>query len=223
MDHSEATRDFAVEQYLLGDLKEVRRDEFEDHFFDCPECAEDVKAGTILVDNLKAVFREQVAMENHAAVPKRFKWLPFAGWGFMPAAPIAACAILVALAGYQNLVQLPAMRAHAVSSRLVLSPAIFVRAARAQQGLTFSKRNGIMSVTVAHEWEEPYSRYEAEIERASDHHVISKAEIGATPSDITILTGLQQFETGSYFLNLYGVRTGSARTPVARVPLTLME
>jgi hypothetical protein len=223
MDHSEATKNFAVEQYLLGELGETQRNEFENHFFDCPECAEDVKAAAILVANVKAVFREPRAREDPAAL-KRIKWFPFAGWGFMPAAPIAGCAILAVLAGYQNLIQIPAMRAHAVSTQLVLTPVISVRAGRAQQGLTFSKRNGIMSVTIVHEWEEAYSRYEVEIERASDHQVISKAESAATPSDFTALADLQRFETGPYFLNLYGVRTGSVeRMPVARVPLTLME
>jgi Putative zinc-finger len=226
MDHSEATRNLVVEQYILGELGERQRDEFENHFFDCPECAEDVKAAAILVANLKVVFRES-ATENLAAVSKRIQWLPFAGWGFAPAASIAACAILgvlVVLVSYQNLLQIPDIRAHVLSTQLVLMPAISVRSGRAQQGLTFSKRNGIMSVTVAHEWEETYSRYEVEIERASDHQVISKAETAATPSDIAVLAGLQGFGTGSYFLNLYGIHTGSIeRIPVARVPLTLTE
>jgi anti-sigma factor RsiW len=148
MDHSEATRNLAVEQYMLGELGETQRDEFENHLFECPECAEEVKAAAILVANLKAVFREP-APETYAAVPKRIKWLPFAGWGFMPAAPIAGCAILVVLVAYQNRVQIPAMRADAMSTQLVLMPAATVHAERAQQGLTFSKRNGIMSVTMA--------------------------------------------------------------------------
>jgi hypothetical protein len=105
-----------------------------------------------------------------------------------------------------------------------MSPAISVRATRAQQGLTFSKQNGIMSVTVAHEWEESYSRYQGEIERAADHQVISKAELAAAPDGITVTAVVRGFETGSYFLTIYGLREGSVeRMPVARVPLTITE
>ena len=224
MEHSEASKNFAVERYILGELGETQRDEFENHYFDCPECAEDLKEATILVANVKAVFSEEKINESRAAVPKRIQWLPFAGWSLIPAVPIAGCVTLAVLAGYQNLVQIPAMRAHTVSNQLVLTPAILVRAARAQQGLTFSKRNGIMSVTIAHEWEEIYSRYQIEIERASDRQVNSKAEIAAASSDLTASAGLQGFETGLYFLSLYGVHEGSMeRTQVARVPVTITE
>lgn len=223
MEHSEAGKNFVVERYILGELNETQRDEFENHYFDCPECAEDLKEAAILVANVKTFFSEEIK-ESRAAVPKRIQWLPFAGWSLIPAVPITGCVILAVLAGYQNLVQIPAMRTHAVSKQLVLTPAIPVRAARAQPGLTFSKRSGIMSVTIAHEWEEVYSRYQIEIERASDHHVISTAEIVATSSDITASAALQGFETGLYFLSLYGDHEGSMeRTQVARVPLTLSE
>jgi hypothetical protein len=224
MDHAEATKRFVVEKYLLGDLGETQRDEFEDHYFKCRECAEDVKAGAILVANIQAVFREARTTMSPAAVPKRIQWFRFAGWGFVPAAGMAGCAVLAVLVGYQNLVEIPSMRAHLFPTQMVLTPATSIHAERAEQGLTISKRTGIMSVTIAHEWEEMYSRYEGEIERASDHKAISKAEIAATPSDVTVLAGLQPFELGSYFLNLYGFRTGSEeRMLVARVPLTLME
>ncbi len=68
MDHWEATRNFAVEQYLLGELSETQRDEFEHHFFDCPECAEGVVTAAILVANARAVFREPRAIKT---VPPR--------------------------------------------------------------------------------------------------------------------------------------------------------
>jgi anti-sigma factor RsiW len=58
MNHWEATKNLVVERYILGELDEAQRDEFESHFFDCQECAEDLKAGAILVTALKVVFRE---------------------------------------------------------------------------------------------------------------------------------------------------------------------
>ena len=224
MDHAEATRKYAAEQYLLGELSEPEREEFERHFFGCEECAETLETAATLVENAKAIFREPAASERRVMVRERRRWFSFAGWGFAPAAALAGCAILAVLVGYQNLVQIPKLRSTAVLGELVMSPAISVRAARAEKVLTFSKRNGIMSVTVAHEWEETYSRYEGEIERAADHRVISKAQLAATPGDITVTTGVRPLESGSYFLTVYGLRGGSSeRTPVARVPLTITE
>ena len=63
MDHAEATRKFAAEQYLLGELTEQEQEEFELHFFSCPDCAETVEAGAALVANAKAVF-EAIVCEN---------------------------------------------------------------------------------------------------------------------------------------------------------------
>ncbi|PYU53470.1 MAG: hypothetical protein DMG48_01380 [Acidobacteria bacterium] len=44
MDHNEALRLHAVEKYVLGELPPSLRDEFEQHFFECQECALDVRA-----------------------------------------------------------------------------------------------------------------------------------------------------------------------------------
>src|SRR5258707_14788392 len=59
MDHETAVRIGASERYLLGELTGEDRDSFEEHFFMCPECAEDVRALTVFAANAKAVFREK--------------------------------------------------------------------------------------------------------------------------------------------------------------------
>jgi len=56
MDHNEALRLHAVEKYVLGELPPSLRDEFEEHLFECQECAQDVKAAAEFVDNVRAVF-----------------------------------------------------------------------------------------------------------------------------------------------------------------------
>ena len=57
MDHNEALRLHAVEKYVLGELRPSLRDEFEEHFLECQECALDVKAAAEFVDNVRAVLR----------------------------------------------------------------------------------------------------------------------------------------------------------------------
>jgi len=57
MDHNEAIQLQAAEKYVLGELSPPLRDEFEEHFFDCQECALDVKAAAGFVDNARHVWR----------------------------------------------------------------------------------------------------------------------------------------------------------------------
>ncbi|MGH9560390.1 MAG: anti-sigma factor family protein, partial [Terracidiphilus sp.] len=39
MNHTEAVEQMTVEQYLLGELDGSAREDFEEHLFNCPECA----------------------------------------------------------------------------------------------------------------------------------------------------------------------------------------
>jgi len=61
MDHETAVQLKATERYFLGELTGADRDGFEEHYFLCAECAEDVRAMTVFAANAKAVFREEAA------------------------------------------------------------------------------------------------------------------------------------------------------------------
>jgi hypothetical protein len=61
MDHETAVQLKATERYFLGELTGADLDGFEEHFFMCPECAEDVRAMTVFTANAKAVLREEAA------------------------------------------------------------------------------------------------------------------------------------------------------------------
>jgi len=91
MGHEEATRMLAAERYLLGELKGAERNEFEDHFFDCPVCAEEVRAGAIFEANARAVFADQA----RRSVVKPGWWQ----WVCLRPVDATAVACLVALLG----------------------------------------------------------------------------------------------------------------------------
>lgn len=55
MDHNEAVRQKATERYLLDELDPDVRDQFEEHLFDCRDCALDVRAAAMLVEQSKVV------------------------------------------------------------------------------------------------------------------------------------------------------------------------
>ena len=62
MEHDDAIRSQAAERYLAGELSSTERDAFEDHFFGCQECAEEVRLGQVFAANVRAVAREQRAL-----------------------------------------------------------------------------------------------------------------------------------------------------------------
>jgi anti-sigma factor RsiW len=58
MDHIEALWLQAAEKYVLGELPNSQREEYEEHYFNCADCAEDIKAAVALVEGFRQVFRE---------------------------------------------------------------------------------------------------------------------------------------------------------------------
>lgn len=105
MDHAEVVRRQMTERYLLNELDSLDRDEFEEHFFDCPACAADVHAGALFVDQSKIVLAEKAMAEQHepARSHARANWL---SW-FRPVFALPATAILLLVIGYQNMVTIP--------------------------------------------------------------------------------------------------------------------
>jgi anti-sigma factor RsiW len=58
MDHNEAVRLLAAEKYLLGELPNLRREEYEEHYFDCADCAEDITDAVAFMESARQVFRD---------------------------------------------------------------------------------------------------------------------------------------------------------------------
>jgi anti-sigma factor RsiW len=87
MDHGEAIRLGATEKYVLGELPQSLRDDFEEHYFECQECALDLKAAEAFVDNAREVLREGVA-KAVATVPDLFA-VGFPGSGRRSQSPLS--------------------------------------------------------------------------------------------------------------------------------------
>jgi len=121
MDHDAVVRLKMTERYLLGELDPDARDEFEEHFFDCPNCALDVRAGALFVEQSKVVLAERseplsARLPVTAPIPAKPGWF---AW-LRPALVAPVMALLLAVIGYQNLVTYPHMR-QALNSPRVLS------------------------------------------------------------------------------------------------------
>jgi hypothetical protein len=54
MTHEQAVAKQAAERYLLDEMPELERFAFEEHYFACAICAEDVKSGAVMQEGVKA-------------------------------------------------------------------------------------------------------------------------------------------------------------------------
>jgi anti-sigma factor RsiW len=101
MDHDEAIRQKATERYLLDELDPEARDEFEEHLFDCQDCALDLRAAAAFVEQSKVLLAETPApapVRVHAPAPAKpgfFAWL-------RPAFAVPVFALLLVVIGYQQ-------------------------------------------------------------------------------------------------------------------------
>lgn len=110
MDHNEAVRQNATERYLLDELDPEVRDQFEEHLFDCQDCALDVRAAAMFVEQSKVILSEPVAHSTvrvPAIVPAKAGWL---AW-LRPAFAVPVFAVLLAVIAYQNFVTYPKLTA----------------------------------------------------------------------------------------------------------------
>lgn len=101
MNHEEAVRSMAAERYLLGELSPELREQFEGHFFDCAECASDLRAGSTFVQHSEVLLASEAAVAQHhpqTIATKKRGWL---AW-LQPAVAAPALALLLAVFAYQN-------------------------------------------------------------------------------------------------------------------------
>ena len=97
MDHQLAVRHKLAERYLLNELAGEDRDEFEEHYFTCQQCAEDVRLGAAFVANARAVLRDEPdAVPQPAAVRPARNWQRWL-WNPLPAYALAGALAVTAV------------------------------------------------------------------------------------------------------------------------------
>jgi hypothetical protein len=109
MDHTQAIDGRFTERYLLGELTPAQRDQFEDHYFDCAICADDVQTGAVFVDNARAVLRDGPISEETAISSRRTA--AYARYGIPFQAAAFAFVALLCVTGYENVVTIPNLKA----------------------------------------------------------------------------------------------------------------
>lgn len=100
MEHAEAFETNAPDRYLLGQLSAAEADAFEEHYFDCTTCAEEVRLGMSFLEAGRRLVREprEPAAPPAPAAPvvpidshprhRGFRWIPAAAVAAMLAIPV---------------------------------------------------------------------------------------------------------------------------------------
>jgi hypothetical protein len=162
MNHTEALRMNAAEKYVLGELPANLRDAYEAHYFECAECALEVRTAAAFVDTAREVFRGEARnvilapvtppqaqrLRGGSASTAREKsgWFGLAWLKPSFAAPVFAAALLL-LVAYQNVVQIPRLKlASAQFATDVYGPSLRLVDTRGASGasLTIRPREGFL-------------------------------------------------------------------------------
>jgi hypothetical protein len=114
MEHERAIQNLAVESYLLGEMSPAERESFEEHYFECAVCAEDLRAAAQFMEDAKVLMAgDSTAMASvparvrAAEAPKASRW-DWLGW-LRPQAAAAMIAVLVVIVGVQTFSTIPAL------------------------------------------------------------------------------------------------------------------
>ena len=110
MEHEKAIQNLAVECYLLGEMTPGEREAFEEHYFECGICAEDVRTASQFLQDAKEVLagdREVTRVpEVREPQPRRWTW---AAW-LQPQFAAALVAVFGIVAAVETFSTIPGLK-----------------------------------------------------------------------------------------------------------------
>lgn len=214
MDHTVVVRDKMTEKYLLNELDPGIRDEFEEHYFDCPDCALDVHAGFQFVEESKVVLADNsdplpvpAGERHHPASRGSFS----SGWfaWLRPAFAAPALALLLLVAGYQNLVTYPRLQSELRQPQVL--PAVPVNLGTWGRGGTptsIPEGKGLL-LFVRIPLDSPYVRYSADLFSPSGKLEGSFSLTPASGQDQWSVTVPRiDRQAGTYTMAVHGITPG---------------
>lgn len=212
MEHPEAIRLMAAERYLLNELTPEQRQSFEEHFFECQECALEVQAGDAFVQHSKKIFGETpVPVPAPRIRETRASWTSWLRPAF--AAPVFA--VLIAVIAYQNLVSVPRLKQVASNGQPQVVASLYLTSGTlqgAEDRVIKVRRNSSFLLQVDVATDPRYSSYLCELQSASGDVVGSfPVSAEAARNTVPVLVPPQQ-KSGAYKLVVRGIVSGQQAT-----------
>lgn len=195
MDHNEAVQNQAVERYWLGELVAPERQEFEEHFFVCPLCAEALNMTEALEANVKAAATEET--------------LRAGAWSWRTSFPMSvAAAILIGIVGFDHLVEIPRIRQQvsALSEPQVVEPVVLHAVERGES---------VATATASKSAPLYYVKFDIAVPSRTGYDCVIQTEAGVA---IQELKHVQPSSSGELSLRL-----SAEKTPAGNYVLVLVE
>ncbi len=221
MDHAEAEQSQAVERYLLGELTGPEREAFEEHYFACPKCAQEVLAGETLGANVRAVLAGRATADLRIPRPGRLAWLgtppPKVAW--------AAAALFAVVAGYQGLVVTPRMETQLseLASPQPVARHVLRPLTRAGEMIRIAAQpRGFVTLALPLDVLPDFERLAVEV-RDRGGATVARIEtaVPRRPGEpLEVLMPARRLPPGAYTVVVYGWR-GGERTEVGTYPFTV--
>lgn len=213
MEHNQALETHAADLYVLGELSDADAEAFEEHFFDCVECADEVRLGRQFLDGGRDMIREDEAANEAAKVVPIASRKRASVW-----MPVAAAAVLAILIGTPVLLQRtrgPIMEV-GHGHPLTLSE---MRSAAPPDAVTV--RDGeltVLYVEIAAQGR--YARYEVRLLDAKGKQLDSRPVSTEEAKDMIPL-GFRGLDAGTYELVVVGVGPAGQYAEVTRAQFTV--
>ena len=221
MDHDEAVRTKVTERYLLNELDPELRDQFEEHLFDCQDCALDVRAAAMFVEQSKAILSERPATVPVRAPVPVYKTSGWFAW-LRPAFAVPVLALLLAVVGYQNFVMVPRLKMAANTPQVLPWASINVSTRGATPTQVSARSGEGFNLLVSIPPDSRYTSYRFELYNPAGKLEWSRT-IPAESADDTrsIYVPGADREQGTYTLAVFGITAAGEATALSRSPLEL--
>jgi len=241
MEHLQAIQLKAAERYVLGELPSDLREQYEEHFFGCAECAEELSLAAAFVENSRAVMGSEPVLPPVRLPVSPTRERPAAnGWlgaWLRPSFAVPVFAALLLVVAYQNFLVFPRLKSAATQSVGALATAAPQALASFSLLAADSRGGEPLTVTVAPGQpfslyfdippDEHYSSYICEIENSAGVAQFSlNISAEQAKNAVQLLIPSSSLGPGKHVvvargLGTQGIAAGSA-TEVARYPFTLV-
>lgn len=222
MNHSEALEQMAVERYLLNELPADLRDSFEEHAFDCPECALDLRAAAAFVDHSKTELPSLVSSVQGASgiasqpSPKKPRWQLW----LRPVFAVPAFAALLLVIAYQNLSTIPALESMANQAHILPATSLYAgtRGGGSTSVLADRKQGAVLSVELPAE--PAYATFIFELYDPQSRLVLSRTVAASITNGgngaVSLVVPAVVLRQGSYTLSISGLTAQGQRILIDR-------
>lgn len=230
MNHDYAIETHAAERYLLHELTEEERDAYEEHFFSCSICADEVKSASDFLDGARQVVQDELKKHiyrdaNHYSIWAWFDWRTMRRP--MPAMACVLLAVVSVFSIYQNRVTIPELRqmgsatppVQAVTvAQLQHSRALLVREARGEDSDRLSVSRGesfLLQFDVPPKVLGSYQFFQIEVETPAGVKKLSlKISRKEASNPVQVPVPFGTLERGKYVVVIQGVNSNGTESGV---------